>query len=79
MELELCEMINEGQVTAKIDRPERTVNFHKVRGDDEILDEWVADVNQLLTLVDQTCNLIHREEEKYGERPQRQQETMATA
>lgn len=69
VELELCEMINESQVTAKIDRLEKVISFKMVRGDDEILDEWVTDVNKLLTLVDETCNLIHREEEKYGSRP----------
>lgn len=58
-------MINEGLINAKIDRLDGVVDFKKKRTDDEVLDEWVEDVNNLLTLVDQTCNLIHREEEKY--------------
>lgn len=35
------------------------------RGDEEILDEWVDDVNSLMDMVDQTCSLIHREEENF--------------
>lgn len=35
------------------------------RGDEEILDEWVDDVNKLMDKVDQTCSLIHREEENF--------------
>ena len=58
-------MINEGLILAKIDRLDGVVSFRKKRTDDEVLDEWVEDVNKLLSLVDETCNLIHREEEKY--------------
>ena len=65
VELQICEMINNQLIKGKIDRIDGVVNFRLVRSDNEILDEWVHDVNSLLNLVDSTCNLIHREEENY--------------
>lgn len=65
VELRLCEMINDGLIKGKIDRLDGVVNFKLQRSDNEVLDEWVHDVNSLMNLVDSTCNLIQREEENY--------------
>jgi hypothetical protein len=40
--------------------------FRRQRVDDEILDDWVTDVNNLLDLVNHTCNLIDRERRRNG-------------
>lgn len=81
----ICEMVSDNQIVAKIDRLEGQVIFGRnklsktgellpvdsakstiTRADEEVLDEWVDDVNALMDLVDQTCSLIHREEENYA-------------
>eukprot|EP01017_Pseudomicrothorax_dubius_P013355 TRINITY_DN1583_c0_g1_i4.p1 TRINITY_DN1583_c0_g1~~TRINITY_DN1583_c0_g1_i4.p1 ORF type:complete len:250 (+),score=84.89 TRINITY_DN1583_c0_g1_i4:61-750(+) len=61
VETELCDMINAKLVYAKIDRVSGIVDFRKKRTDHEILDEWNTDISKLLDLVDQTCNLIKRD------------------
>ena len=63
LEEETCYLINADIVKGKIDRVEGIVVFHRQRPDDEILDDWVNDVNSLLDLVNNTCNLVDREED----------------
>ena len=63
LEVELCNLVNSDIVKGKIDRIEGVVLFRRQRRDDEILDDWVQDVNSLLDLVNHTCNLIERETE----------------
>lgn len=66
-ELELCEMINKKMVVAKIDRINGIINFKHKKNENEIMNEWVYDVNKLLDIVDKTSNLINREQEKVQE------------
>lgn len=60
-EQELCEMINNKMVVAKIDRINGIISFKHKKNENEIMNEWVYDVNKLLDIVDKTSNLINRE------------------
>ncbi|EGR29077.1 26S proteasome protein, macropain, putative [Ichthyophthirius multifiliis] len=64
-ESELCEMINEKLAFCKIDRLDKIVNFRLKKSENDILNSWSNDINQLLALIDSTSNLIKREEELY--------------
>lgn len=64
IETEICDLINSKQINAKIDRPSGIVNMIVKKTEDEILDEWVFDVNRALQLIDTTSNLISREGEE---------------
>ena len=66
-ELELCEMINNKMIVAKIDRINGIINFRHKKNENEIMNEWVYDVSKLLDVVDKTCNLINRENEAVKE------------
>jgi len=48
-------------IWAKIDRPKGIVSFKKHLTPNEALNEWSGNVTELLTLLDRTCHLIHRE------------------
>lgn len=63
LEEETCHLINSDIIKGKIDRVEGVIVFRRQRMDDAILDDWVEDVNTLLDLVNNTCNLIDREED----------------
>jgi 26S proteasome regulatory subunit N5 len=63
LEEEASYLINSDIVKGKMDRVEGVIVFRRQRVDDEILDDWVTDVNNLLDLVNHTCNLIDREED----------------
>lgn len=61
-EAEICEMINNKLVSAKIDRPGGVINFKKLgQNENEILNNWRFDIHKILDLVDHTANLINRE------------------
>lgn len=66
VEEEACHLLNSDLVSGKIDRVEGVIVFRRKRTDDAVLDDWVQDVNSLLELVNNTCNLIDREEEVAG-------------
>lgn len=54
-------MIFEKILYARIDRLTGIINFNKRKNENEILNEWSADVHKILSLVDSTVNLINRE------------------
>jgi len=56
-------MINDKVIFGKIDRMSGIINFKVKKNENEILNEWAVDINSVLHLIDQTCNLIKREEE----------------
>jgi len=60
-ESELCEMINNKLVFAKINRLDALIDFRKKKNENEILNDWRFDIHKILDLVDQTSNLITRE------------------
>lgn len=57
----LCEMITRKQLRAKIDRPKGTVQFRFHRTSVEVLTEWTVGISKLFDLVENTANLIHKE------------------
>ena len=61
VEQELCEMINNKLVFAKINRLDKNIVFKQKKNENEILNEWRFDIHKILDLVDQTTNLINRE------------------
>lgn len=62
----LSEMTNNKQVFVKIDRCAGTMNFQKKQTPHQILNEWGSDISSLLSLVDKTCHLIHKENMMHG-------------
>eukprot|EP01006_Ploeotia_vitrea_P042281 TRINITY_DN66616_c2_g1_i1.p1 TRINITY_DN66616_c2_g1~~TRINITY_DN66616_c2_g1_i1.p1 ORF type:complete len:497 (-),score=286.67 TRINITY_DN66616_c2_g1_i1:54-1508(-) len=57
----LSELVSSKQVFAKIDRPAKHISFRAKRNADETLNEWSADLVELLRLVDSTCHQINKE------------------
>ena len=64
LEEQICLLVNTKQIYAKIDRPNGTVSLVKSKDPKEVLNHWSSDIQQLLTLVNDTCFLI--ETEKMG-------------
>lgn len=56
VEKQLCELILSKQVAAKIDRPSGIVTMTVSKPEDELLDAWVGDVDNILDLIDTTAN-----------------------
>jgi len=61
MEEQLCEMVVNKQVYAKIDRPNGIVVFAKPKTPNALLNKWSSDISSLLTMLEGTCHLIHKE------------------
>mmetsp|Transcript_10939 Transcript_10939/g.12503 ORF Transcript_10939/g.12503 Transcript_10939/m.12503 type:complete len:478 (-) Transcript_10939:1149-2582(-) len=49
------------RLTAKIDRPDGIISFEPRKDPDEILTEWTDNISELLSLVEKTTHLIHKE------------------
>lgn len=60
-EKHISQMVSNGTLYAKIDRPKDIVRFMKKRCEEEVLTDWAADIKQLLGLVEETTYLIHKE------------------
>lgn len=61
-EQEICDMVVNNSVSAKINRMEGIVSFNKKKsGTEEMLEVWNKDLKSLLTKVENTCHLINRE------------------
>lgn len=61
-EQELCDMVVNKRIAAKINRLEWQVTFKKSNKSTEgVLENWNGDINALLDKVEQTCHLINRE------------------
>jgi len=52
-------------IFAKIDRPKGIISFKKTKDPNEFLNEWAGNVSNLLSLVENTCHLIQRENMVY--------------
>lgn len=61
IEEQLCVLIVEGKVVAKINRPEGIIVFGSSQGGAADLDRWSQNVNRLVELVDFVCERIERE------------------
>ncbi|KAL3777203.1 hypothetical protein ACHAW5_000741, partial [Stephanodiscus triporus] len=60
-ERHISQMVSNGTLYAKIDRPKDVVRFMKKRCEEEVLSDWAADIEKLLGLVEETTYLIHKE------------------
>ena len=61
-EAELCDMVVNKRISAKINRLEWIVQFvKKSKGTEKNLQDWNKDIKQLLSKVENTCHLINRE------------------
>jgi len=58
----LSKLANNDTIRVKIDRPAEIVYFTTKKSPSDILNNWANDVNQLMSLVNKTCHLIHKEE-----------------
>jgi len=57
----LSDMVSDNALYCKIDRPMGIVSFVKTQSPEAVLDRWSNDVSKMLTLIDQTCHLIAKE------------------
>lgn len=61
LEQQICLLVNTKQIYAKIDRPNGTVSLIKSKDPKDVLNNWSSDIQQLLSLVNDTCFLIETE------------------
>mmetsp|Transcript_14322 Transcript_14322/g.30517 ORF Transcript_14322/g.30517 Transcript_14322/m.30517 type:complete len:474 (-) Transcript_14322:134-1555(-) len=61
VEKHISQMVSNGTLYAKIDRPKDIVRFMKKRSEEEVLSDWAGDIKTLLGLVEETTYLIHKE------------------
>jgi len=61
LEKQISNMVSEGEVYAKIDRPSDIVRFKQQKGAEAVLSDWASDISTLLNLVDATSSLIQKE------------------
>jgi len=61
LEKEVSSMVSDGSVYAKIDRPNDIIRFAATKSPESVLTEWGNDLSELLSLVDSTTHLIHKE------------------
>ena len=66
LEKHLSDMVSEGDVYAKIDRPNDLIRFAKEKSSEEVLSDWARDINKLLTLVETTTHAISKEQMVIG-------------
>ena len=60
----LCDLIVNGIVKAKIDRPSGIVDFSlpEISNDEEMIDDWVKNINEIVDVIDLACERIEHEE-----------------
>jgi len=61
LESEVADMVSNGEVYAKIDRPNNIIRFQEKKSPETVLSNWAGDVSSLLHLVETTSNLIQKE------------------
>mmetsp|Transcript_46583 Transcript_46583/g.68838 ORF Transcript_46583/g.68838 Transcript_46583/m.68838 type:complete len:461 (+) Transcript_46583:106-1488(+) len=61
LEKEISNMVSDGSVYAKIDRPNDIIRFAAKKSPEAVLSDWAGDVSSLLNLVEKTTHLIHKE------------------
>jgi 26S proteasome regulatory subunit N5 len=61
LEKEIAGMVSNGEVYAKIDRPNDIIRFKQERIPETILSDWTNDISTLLHLVETTSHLIQKE------------------
>ncbi len=61
LEKEVASMVSNGEVYAKIDRPNDIIRFKQERNPETVLSDWASDISTLLHLVETTSHLIQKE------------------
>jgi 26S proteasome regulatory subunit N5 len=61
LESELADMVSDGTVYAKIDRPKDIIRFQAPQNAEAVLSDWAGQVDKLLHLVETTSHLINKE------------------
>eukprot|EP01113_Clastostelium_recurvatum_P013575 TRINITY_DN1722_c0_g2_i2.p1 TRINITY_DN1722_c0_g2~~TRINITY_DN1722_c0_g2_i2.p1 ORF type:complete len:478 (+),score=169.31 TRINITY_DN1722_c0_g2_i2:28-1434(+) len=57
----ISDLVSQGIIYAKIDRPHSLVVFQRRQQPNEVLNEWSQNIGTLLDTLEQTTHLIHRE------------------
>jgi len=60
-EKQLCEIVSDKSIYARVDRPAGIVRFAATKTPNELLNDWSDDISQLLNTLESTCHLIHKE------------------
>lgn len=60
-EKQLCEMVSDKSIYARIDRPGGVARFAAPKTPNELLNDWSGDISTLLNTLESTCHLIHKE------------------
>lgn len=66
----ISDLVNQGMISAKINRPQGIIKFDKFEKSNDsinnLLNDWCYDVDKLLEEIDQIGHLINKEEMMYG-------------
>ncbi|CDH17026.1 probable 26S proteasome regulatory subunit RPN5 [Zygosaccharomyces bailii ISA1307] len=62
----ISELVNQGIIYAKVNRPAKVVNFERPKHSSELLNEWSENVDQLLEHIETIGHLITKEEIIHG-------------
>lgn len=61
LEKQISSMVSNGEMYAKIDRPNDVVRFKQQKDAEAVLSNWASDISTLLNLIDTTSHLIQKE------------------
>ncbi|CCH61767.1 hypothetical protein TBLA_0F02250 [Henningerozyma blattae CBS 6284] len=62
----ISDLVNQGIIYAKVNRPARIVNFERPKNSSELLNEWSDNVDKLLENIETIGHLITKEEIMHG-------------
>mmetsp|Transcript_133260 Transcript_133260/g.198231 ORF Transcript_133260/g.198231 Transcript_133260/m.198231 type:complete len:444 (+) Transcript_133260:24-1355(+) len=65
VEERLSDLVVNGSIYARIDRPAGLINFRRPSSPVDTLNDWKGNVNELLNLIEKTCHLVQRENMVY--------------
>jgi len=58
----ISELVSAKTIYAKMNRPKGIVSFRRRQDPNEVLNEWAGDVNHLLSILERTSHMIHKEQ-----------------
>jgi len=61
LEEQVSNMVSDGSIYARIDRPSDIIRFAQAKTPEETLSDYASDIKSLLFLVEKTTHLIHKE------------------
>ncbi|KAL6940473.1 proteasome regulatory particle subunit [Hanseniaspora vineae] len=62
----ISDLVNQGIIYAKINRPLKIVNFEKPKNSSELLNEWSSNIDELLSHIETIGHLVTKEEIIHG-------------